>query len=233
MHWTRTDTARQRIVVAGLIAGPLLLVLSVAINLTAPTESTRADFDAMTARSGLIVAEAFLESFGFMVVLAALAGAAQALRTRGGALGTWGAVLCMLGIVGFSLSNANGFTLAALAQLPDHDAAFDTTSAIMTGDTMAIAGTITMRLEFAGQAGIILAIIGLIRARLVGVWVLILVAAGIVLNFVGGTMLTTLIADVLLAVVCTWIALRLARVPREVWLGVDTPSSPARATQPA
>jgi hypothetical protein len=218
-------------VVAGLIAGPLLLVLSVAINLTAPTESMRADFDAMTARSGLIVAEAFLESFGFMIVLAALAGATQALRGRGGALGTWGAVLSILGIVGFSMSNANGFTLAALAQLPDHDAAFDTANAIMSGDTIAVAGTITMGLEVAGQVGIVLVIVGLIRARLVSVWLLILVAAGIVLNFVGGTMLTTLIADVLLAVVCTWIAVRLARAPNQVWLGAAEPSAPERAPQ--
>lgn len=233
MHWTRTDTARRGIVVGGLIAGPLLLVLSVAVNLTAPTESMRADFDAMTARSGLIVAEAFLESFGFMIVLAALAGATRALRAGGGALGTWGAALSILGIVGFSMSNANGFTLAALAQLPDHDAAFGTANAIMSGDTIAVAGTITMALEVAGQAGIVLVIVGLIRARLVSVWSLILVAAGIVLNVVGGTMLTTLIADVLLAVVCIWIAVRLARAPKPMWLGSDEPSTRATATQTA
>lgn len=233
MNWTRADAARRRIVVTGLIAGPLLLVLSVAINFTAPTESMRADFDAMTAHSGLIVAEALLETFGFMIVLAALAGAAQALRTRGGALGTWGAALSVLGIVGFSLSNANGFTLAALAQLPDHDAAFETAKAIMSGDTSAVTGTIGMGLEFAGQAGIVLVIIGLIRARLVRVWVLILVAAGIVLNFVGGIMLTTLIADVLLAVVGIWIAVALARATQEAWLGMPASLTPSRTKQTA
>ena len=80
----------------------------------------------MAANPGLIVAEAFLETFGFMIVLAAFAGSTQALRSRGGALGTWGAALSILGIVGFTFSNATGFELAELAQLPDHDAAFTT-----------------------------------------------------------------------------------------------------------
>ncbi|MCX7522298.1 hypothetical protein OSC27_08405 [Microbacterium sp. STN6] len=233
MHWTRTDTARRRIVVAGLIAGPLLLVLSVAINLTAPADSMQAEFDAMATRGTLIVAEALLESVGFMIVLACLAGTAHALRHRGGALGTWGAALSILGIVGFSMSNANGFTLPALAALPDHKVAYDTAKALMSSDIMSTIGTVTMALELAGQAGIVLVIAGLIRARLISFWVLIPVALGIVLNFVGGIMLTTLIADALLAVTCTWIAVRLVRAPRQAWLGEPVVAAPSRTAQPA
>lgn len=225
MQWTRTDAVRRWIVVGGLIIGPVLLVLSVAINFTRPSDSMRADFDRMAADPGLIVLEALLETFGFMVVLAALAGSTQALRSRGGVLGTWGAVLSIVGIVGFSFSNANGFTLAELAQLPDPDAGFATAGAMMSGDTAGTVGTIGMVLEILGQVGILLVIGGLIRARLVRIWILLLVVVGVVINFVGGIMLTTLVADLLLLTTTTWVAVRLARCSREAWLGMPVASS--------
>lgn len=231
MNWTRTDSIRRWIVVAGLIIGPILLVLSVVINLTPPSESMRADFDHMAANPGLIVAEALLETIGFTVVLAALAGSTQALRSRGGALGTWGAVLSILGIVGFSFSNANGFVLAELAALPDHDAAFSTAGALMSSDTAGTVGTIGMVLEILGQIGILLIIVGLIRARRVRIWAIIPVVVGIIINFVGGIMVTTLVADVLLLAVCIWVAVRLSRCSHEAWLGM--PEAPAIKRTPA
>ncbi|MEO7147889.1 MAG: hypothetical protein ABIW81_07175, partial [Terrimesophilobacter sp.] len=126
MHWTPTDAVRRWIVVAGLIIGPAVLVLSVAINFSGPSDSMRSDFNKMAENPSLIVLEALLETIGFMIVLAAFAGSTQSLRSRGGALGTSGAVLSIVGIVGFSFSNASGFTLAELAQLPDHDSTFAT-----------------------------------------------------------------------------------------------------------
>lgn len=232
MHWTPTDAVRRRIVVTGLIIGPVLLVLSVVINFTPPSDSMRADFDRMGANPNLIVLEALLETLGFMITLAALAGSTQALRSRGGALGTWGAVLSIVGIVGFSFSNANGFTLAELAELPDHDASFATVSAIMSSTTAGTVGTIGMALEILGQIGILLVIGGLIRARLVRVWTLIIVLAGIIINFAGGLMLTTLIADLLLAAACTWVAVSLARCSNEAWLGMPAaiPVKPTTVT---
>lgn len=226
MIWTRTDAVRRWIVVAGLIIGPVLLVLSVAINFAPPHESMRADFDAMAANPGIVVAEALLETFGFMIVLAALAGSTQALRARGGILGTVGAVLAMLGIVGFALSNATGFMIAELAGLPDHDAGFATASALLSSDVAGTVGTIGMGLEILGQVGIVLVVIGLIRARIIRIWSLLLVAVGIVVNFAGGIMLTTLIADVLLLALGCWIAVVLARSSHETWLGVPTTASP-------
>lgn len=222
MIWTRTDAVRRWIVVAGLIIGPVLLVLSVAVNFAPPRDSMRADFDAMAANPGIIIAEALLETLGFMIVLAALAGSTQALRYRGGTLGTVGAVLAILGIVGFSLSNANGFTLAELAGLPDHDAAFDTAGALMSSDLAGTVGTIGMALEILGQIGMLLIIIGLIRARLIRVWLVLIVIVGIAVNFAGGIMLTTLIADVLLLAVGCWIAVAFARCSHEAWLGMPT-----------
>jgi hypothetical protein len=219
MDWTRTDAVRRGIVVAGLIIGPVLLVLSIVINLAPAGESMRADFDAMGQRAGLVAAEALLETLGFTIVLAALAGATQALRARGGTLGTLGAVLAILGIIGFSYSNANGFVLAELAQLPDHDAAFDTAGALMSSDIAGIVGTLGTALELLAEVGIVLVICGLVRAHIVRVWVLIPVAVGILINLVIGDMVSTLIADLLLLGTCVWIALRLARTTPRVWLG--------------
>jgi hypothetical protein len=232
MQWTRTDRARRWIVVAGLILGPVLLVLSVVINLSSP-DSMRAEFEAMTANSGGIVAEAFLETFGFMIVLAAFAGSAQALRSRGGTLGTWGAALSILGIVGFALSNATGFELAAFAQLPDHDAAFETAKSITSGGMTGTIGTVEMILEIAGQVGILLVIGGLIRARITRIWPLLLVIVGIIANAVIGLMVTTIIADLLLLVASSWVAVGLARSTREAWLGEPMTAAAPRVTQGA
>lgn len=229
MNWTRTDATRRWIVVAGLIIGPILLVLSVAINFTGPSDSMRADFDRMAANPGLIVVEALLETIGFMVVLAALAGSAQALRSRGGALGTWGAVLSIVGIVGFSFSNANGFTIAELAQLPDRDAGFATATALMSSDVAGTVGMIGMALEILGQVGILLVIAGHIRARLVPIWILLLVVVGIVINLAIGDIVTTLGADLLLLATTTWVAVRLARCSHDAWLGMPA----AIVAQPA
>ncbi len=235
MNWTRTDTIRRWIVVVGLIVGPVLLVLSVVINFTGPSDSMRADFDRMAASPSLIVAEALLEAIGFMVVLAALAGSTQALRARGGVLGTLGAVLSILGIVGFSFSNANGFTLAELAQLPDRDAGFATAIALMTSDTASAVGTIGMALEILGQLGILLVVCGFVRTRLVRIWILAPLIVGIVINAAIGMMVSTLIADLLLLATCTWLAVRLARCSHEAWLGMPAvaPVEPATASVPA
>jgi len=229
MMWTPSDAVRRWIVVIGLIAGPALLVLSVAINLSPGGGSMRNQFDAMSSRSGLIVAEALLETLGFMIVLASFAGATLALRVRGGALGTWGAVLAIIGIVGFSFSNANGFTLAELAQLPDRDAAFTTAAAITSSDTASFVGTLGMAMEVLGQVGILLIIGGLVRARLVRFWLLLVVVIAMVGNIAIGTMLSTLVADLLLLGVGTWVAVRLARASRSAWLGEEATQSVERA----
>jgi hypothetical protein len=219
--------------VAGLIIGPVLVALSVVINLTPPGDSMRAQFDAMTANPGLIVAEALLETIGFMIVLAAFAGSAQALRSRGGALGTWGAALSIVGIIGFALSNTTGFEMAAFAQLSDHDAAFETAKSMTSGGMTDMIGTIDMVLEIAGQVGILLVIGGLIRARITKFWPLLFGIVGIIVNAAIGLMVTTLIADLLLVAAGTWVAVALARSTREAWLGEPVAAAAPRVRQDA
>lgn len=234
MQWTRTDAARRRIVVAGLIIGSVLLVLSSAILLGMPADSMRAQFDAMTANPSLIVTAALLETVGFMIVLASFAGSAQALRSRGGALGTWGAALSIVGIAGFALSNTTGFEMASFAQLPDHDAAFATAKSVTMGDVNGMIGTIEMFMEIAGQVGVLLVIGGLIRARITKIWPLLIVIAGIVVHIsVGGLLVATFIADLLLLAASTWVAVSLARSTHDAWLGERILAAAPRTKQAA
>ncbi|WP_029145455.1 hypothetical protein [Microbacterium luticocti] len=220
MGWTRTDAARRWIVVVGLVVGPLLAAVSVAIGLGVDGDDMRAQFASMGAHATTVLAQDVLETVGFVLVLASLAGAAGALRTRGGVLGTIGAALAVPGIAGFAISNATGLAIVALAQQPDQDAAFRTAMAISGDGALATMGTVGFVLEILAQLGMLLVILGLVRARLVSVWVLPIVVVGIAVNAVVGTMAATLAADVLLFAACTWIAVRIARCAPAQWLGV-------------
>jgi len=227
MSWTRTDTARRWVVIIGLVVGPVMLTISNAFIIQAQGNSMRAVFDAMTANPSILVVQSLLEGIGFMITFASFAGAAQATRLRGGALGTWGAALCIVGILGFALSSGRGLTFFTLAQLPGHDAGF-TAAAAVAGDSAN--STIQTVLTLAGQLGICLVIGGLIRARVSRIWPLLLVIAGIIVNSVFGMILTTLVADLMLLAASAWIALALARSSRETWLGQSVPAQVQRSS---
>ncbi|HWU58139.1 MAG TPA: hypothetical protein VN045_05415 [Microbacteriaceae bacterium] len=216
MNWTRTDSTRRRIVIVGLILGPVMLAVSNAFVIQAQGNSMRDVFDAMTANPSMLIVQSLLEGGGFMIAFASFAGAVQATRVRGGALGTWGAALCIVGILGFALSSANGLAFYSLAPLHNHDVGFAAATAVV-GD--AAISTIQMILTLAGQLGICLVIGGLIRARVCRIWPLLLVVAGIIVNMAFSMILTTLVADLLLLAAGTWIAVALARSPHEIWLG--------------
>lgn len=233
MEWTRTDAARRWIVVSGLVLGPLLVTASAALGIGHDSGSMRAQFERMGANASQILAQDLLEALGFLVVLAALAGAAQALRARGGAVGTIGAVLAVVGTVGLSMSNAAGLAVVALAGLPERDSAFTMAEAISSGGVLATAGTVGFALEVLAQLGIVLVVVGLIRARLVSLWVLLPVVVGIAVNAVVGTIEASLVADVLLLATGAWIAMRLARCDHEQWLGGAHSEAVRRVTVPA
>lgn len=227
MHWTRTDAARRWVVVIGLITGPVLLSLSNAFDIQGADDSLRAGFEAMTANPDLLIVQSLLEALGFTIVLSSYAGATHALRARGGALGTWGAVLCVVGILGFGFSTANGLTFHALAQMPNHETGLAAATAIV-GDSLT--GMITMIPMLTGQLGIILVISGLMRTRIVPIWPLLLVIVGILVNAAFGLTVTTFIADLLLLAASVWIAIALTRSERTVWLGAPTVASAQHTT---
>lgn len=228
MEWTRTDAARRWIVVSGLVAGPLLAVLSVTVGIGLGGDSMRAQFASMGAHASTVLTQDVLETAGFVLVLAALAGATGALRVRGGAFGTVGAALAVVGITGFAVSNATGLTVVALAQQPDQDAAFRTAMAVTSQGVLATAGTLGFALELLAQAGMLLVFVGLVRARLASFWVLPITVLGIAVNAVVGTMTATLVADVLLLAVCGWTAVRIARCSHQQWLGQSVAAAGAR-----
>jgi len=228
MHSTSTDVTRRRIVVIGLIVGPLLLVLSNAFTIQ-ESDSMRSTFDAMVASPWMLFAESLLEAVGFTIALASFAGSAHALRARGGALGTVGAVLCMLGILGFSLSAAGGFFLYVVAQLHDKDAGFAAASALKEDG---VTGVLLMVLMVLGEAGICLVIGGLLRAHIVRIWPLLLVLLGVVADNVLPGPLSSIVADLLLLAASVWIAILLVRAPLAVWLG-DTETATSSVAQSA
>ena len=218
MHSTSTDAVRRRIVVIGLIVGPLLLVLSNAFTIQ-ESDSMRATFDAMAANPWMLLAESLLEAIGFTIAFASYAGSAHALRSRGGALGTVGAVLCMVGILAFSLSAAGGLFLYVVAQMHDKDAGFAAGSAL---NQDGVTGVLLMVLMVLGEAGICLVIGGLLRARIVRIWPLLIVLLGIVADNVLPGTLSSIVSDLLLLAASVWIAIVLARTPLAVWLGEAT-----------
>jgi hypothetical protein len=227
MEWTRTDAARRWIVVSALVAGPLLTAVSVTVGIGLGGADMRAQFASMGAHGGTVLTQDVLETAGFVLVLAALAGAAGALRRRGGALGTIGAALAVVGITGFAVSNATGLAVVALAQQPDQDAAFRTAMALSSQGVLATTSMLGFALEIVAQAGMLLVFAGLVRARLASVWVLPIAVLAMGVNAVVGTMTATLIADVLLLAVCGWTAVRIARCSHEQWLGQATVSARA------
>lgn len=215
MYATSTDAVRRRIVIAGLIVGPVLLMLSNAFTIP-ETGSMRTDFDAMAANPWMLLTESLLEAIGFATVFASYAASTHALRSRGGGLGTTGAVLCMIGILAFSLSAAGGLFLSVVAQMDDKEAGFAAGSALAADG---VTGTLLIVLMMLGEAGICLVIGGLLRARIVRLWPLLLVLLGIVADNVLPGMLSALVADLLLLVASVWVAIALVRAPIAAWLG--------------
>lgn len=224
MHLTRTDLFRRRLMVGALVIGPVLATVSAAINVRLPSGTMREDFDTMAANASSILAQDLLEIAGFTCLLAALGAVALTLlRERGGALGTWGAVLAVAGIVGFAVANASGLVVVGLAGLPDRDAAFGMAVSLTSTGVASVAGNVGFVLEVAGQLGILAVLGGLVRARLIRLWPLLVVVAGIVLNAAGGSMTTMLAADVLLVVALTATAFALGRALRREDVATHVP----------
>lgn len=210
------EPVRMLLIRIGLVLGPVLVIASLLIGLGPEPASMRAGFDAMAAHPTIIVIQDVLETVGFAMMLAALAAAAWMLPARGRMFGAVGAVLAVLGIAGFGLSNGAGLAVVALAQLPDRDTAFQVASTISADGPLATASTISWVLEIVAQLGILLVLVALWRAGLTPIWPLLLCVLGVLVNAVLGTMVATLIADVLLLVVGVWVVLGLSRTTHTV-----------------
>jgi hypothetical protein len=72
-------------------------------------------------------------------------------------------------------------------------------------------------------------LVALWRGRLAPPWPLVLCTVGILVNALVGTMVATLAADVLLLAAAGWVAVTLARLPRDTWL-MNARTSPQPAS---
>ncbi|MGB4137370.1 MAG: hypothetical protein WA971_12450 [Microbacterium sp.] len=208
MEWTSTKAVRWRLSLVGLIAGPVLLVVSSVFIVPGGSGGMRADFDAMAARPWLLVVQSALEAAGFAVSLAAFAAVARVADRRGGALATTGTVLCVLGALGFMWSAAGGMFLSVLVRMDDREAGFAAAVAV-NGD--AVTGALISVLMLAGEAGILLVLLGMLRAGRIRIWPVVLVVAGVVADLVLPGVLSGLTADVLLLAAAVWTVLSLRR----------------------
>ncbi|MBS1697663.1 MAG: hypothetical protein JST25_04585 [Actinobacteria bacterium] len=211
MEQTSTQIAQWRLALIGLILGPALLVVSNAFIVPESSGGMRASFDAIATQPWLVLVPSVLEAAGFALTLAAFAAVSRSVARRGGALATTGAVLCVLGVLGFAWSAAGGLFLAALSGMKDRNAGFE---AAMTMTADPVSGALISVLMFVGEAGILLVLLGLVRASLLRIWVIALVVAGIVADQVLPGFLSSLTADALLLAVGILTALSLRRRSR-------------------
>ncbi|MGN8025593.1 hypothetical protein [Microbacterium sp. 22242] len=206
MDATPTWTARRRLALIGLIAGPALLLLSSVFIIPDAPGGMRATFDAMAAQPWLLLVQSVLEAAGFAVTLAAFTAVAASADRRGGVLATTGTVLCVLGVLGFTWSASGGMFLSVMARMADRDAGFAAAQA-MAGDP--VTGGLISVLMYTGEAGILLVLIGLLRARRIRIWPIVLVVAGIAADLVLPGILSGLVADALLLGAGVWTVLSL------------------------
>lgn len=205
---TRSETVRRWIMVVALVAGPAIAAASAAFVLPLPNSgSLHTDFTAMINNRPLLLISSLLEGIGFTLALGGYAAVSNLVRQRGGMLATLGAALCVVGILGFGWAGANGFAFHALTGLADHDAGFVAAGAVASDP----ATTVSSMLEILGPIGVLLVMIGLVRARLVPLWPVFVIIAGILANGVIGTVVATLVADLLLLAASTWVAINLVR----------------------
>ena len=216
MSETTSQPRWRRLTAGALVLGPGLAVLSVITGLALgpEPESMRATFDFMAAHGSTMLVQDVLEAAGFATVLAGFASAARGLRSRGSTLGMVGSVLVTAGIVGFAMANAIGLSVVALAQLPDRDAAFAAARDITASGPLATLSGIGFALEVAGQLGMLLVLLGLWRARTAPIWPVAIAIVGMVVNAAVGTLAATLVADLLLLILGTWVAATLLRASR-------------------
>ncbi len=224
MEWTSTQAVRFRLTLSGLVAGPALLVASSAFIVPESSDGLRATFDAMAAQPWLLLVQSIVEATGFAVSLAAFTAATRAVRARGGALSTIGAVLCVVGVLGFTWSAAGGMFLSVLARMDDQDAGFAAAMA-MIGDPVTEA--LISTLMYAGEAGILLVLLGMLSAHLIRIWPILLVVAGVAADAVLPGTLSGLTADVLLLAAAVWTALSLHRAVRTTVSTAQLVAAPA------
>lgn len=196
-----------RWLVATLLVGPLLVLASAALNHT-PASDSAADMIAVVAdHPHAQLAEVFLELVGLVLSFVGCIVAARRIRTRGCGLATAGAALSLAGIVGFTLANAEGLVVNALASGPDRAVGVTALDAINHSAAVYVA----FPLILLGEVGIVLVLAAYRRAGALPVWPVLAAVAGAVVDFAGGSRLLLLVSDAMVLVALGWLAAALSR----------------------
>jgi hypothetical protein len=224
MRITQHAGFRRPLTGAALLGGSLLLVASAVLARPSGAQDAAGVLAAARDQGGAFLAQALLETGGFLLVFAGAIGATQVLRRRGVVLGNLACFLCFAGLAGFMLVGATSLNVYALANGDDH-AAMVAAADVVHASPAAI---MSFPLMLLGMVGLILLALGLRRARLVPLWVPLVAVAGVVLDFVGGTSHAALLtSDVLALVSFGWIAKVAFSTSDDVWDAGTDPGAQA------
>lgn len=202
-----TPEPAARWLLATLVGGPLLVLLSATLNHT-PASDSAADMIAVVAdHRGAQLAEVLLELGGLVLSFAGCIVAARRVRARGRRLAAAGAALCFAGVAGFALVNAEGLVVNALAGAPDRAAAVTALDTINHSPAVYVA----FPLILLGEVGIVLVLAGMRRAGTLPVWPVLASVASAVVDFAGGSRALLLASDALMLLALAWLAITLAR----------------------
>lgn len=205
----RRETRRSLALLA-LVIGPPLVALSALFN-HQPDSQSAAELLAVTvAHRNAQLAEIGLELIGLVLLFVGCIGVAGQVRTRGRGLATAGIVLGFAGIVGFTMVNAEGLVMNALAGMSDGAAAVAAADAINHSPAVYAA----FPLILLGEIGVVLVVGAFRRASVVPVWPVVLAALSVVVDFAGSSKAMLLASDVLVLAAAWWLAVALSRRER-------------------
>ncbi len=195
------------LVIGALLLGPVLVLVSAFFNHTPASQETADVLAAVRAHRGTHLTEVLLEMFGLAIAFAATAAAAARIRGRGQVLATLGAVCSVLGIVGFTMVNAEGLVLNALAGMSAQSAAEKAAEATNSSPAVFVAFPLIML----GELGIVGVLAAFRRAGRLPAWPAVLAFAGLVVDFAGGSKALLVASDLLVLAALWWLALRSVR----------------------
>jgi hypothetical protein len=206
-------TSRHRLLITALVIGPLLVTASALFNHTPASQEAADVLAAVRAHRGEHLAEVLLEMLGLAITFAAAAAAVLRVRTRGAALATLGAVGSVLGMVGFTMVNAEGMVVNALAGMADQSAAERAVAATTSSPAVYVAFPLIML----GELGLVAVLAAFRRAGLLPIWPAVVAFAALVVDFAGGSKWMLLASDLLVLVALGWLAIALLQqIPAKV-----------------
>jgi hypothetical protein len=204
---SRPVTPRRRLLTASLVLGPSFVLVSALLNHTPVSDNAIDVLAAVRAHRGQHLAEVLLELFGLAMTLAAMAAVSLGIRERGARLASLGAAAAVLGIIGFSMVNAEGLVVNALAGMPQQSSAEQALSATTSSPAVYVAFPLIML----GELGVVAVLAACRRAQFLPTWPAVLAFASVVVDFSGGSKTLLIVSDILMLAASWWLAAGISR----------------------